>query len=957
MVRQGMGKKEANGSSRKASSPADLPSPYGELGCELSREDLRETAYEIFVGACRATGGKPLTFISQSERAAAGAAVERSLSSSLSSSSSPSSPSPSLHRSLTSSAAHQVRRALGLKSKKSSGKDGSSSKAVKKQLTVGELMRVQMGISEQTDARIRRGLLRISAGQLGRRIESMILPLELLQQLRSSDFPDQSEYESWQTRYLKILDAGLLLHPHFPVEKSDAASQQLRRIIQGALGRPLETGMHSESMQALRNAAMAVACRSSDGSAADRCHWADGIPLNLHLYQMLLEACFDNEDGSVVEEIDEAMEQIKKTWVILGMNQRLHNLCFTLTLFQHFVATGQADSELIIAADNQLGEVAENAKTAKDPLYSKLLSSTLSLMMNWAEQRLLAYHDTFHAGNVDLMQSIVSLGVSSAKILAEDTAHEHRRRRREEVDVARSRVDAYIRSSLRTAFAERMEQADMIRRSMRGRPSPVLSILAKDVGILAIKEKEVFSPVLKRWHPLAAGIAVATLHLCYANELKQFVSGITELTPDTVEVLKAADKLEKDLVQIAVEDSVESEDGGKAIIREMPPFEAESAMARLARTWIGRRVDALSEWVTRTLQKEGNKENLAPAVDLLRPVEETIDAFFQLPIPMHYALLPELLTGLDRSVQLCISSTKAGRGTPADFAPELPPLTRCAAESKLWRKKEKPPNPQRSRSPVDPSDLAKLCAAMNTLHHIRTELERLEKRSSDSLRKSAGGELAAARMFELSAAACREGIQQLCEIAAYRIVFHELNHVLWDGLYVREAAAARVAPLLKELDLVLEKISSSLHNRVRNRAITSLMKASFEGFLLVLLAGGPSRAFSIGDSQILEDDFRALRELYLADGDGLPEEIVDKAAAQARELLPLFRVDTETLISRFRAAMVAYGGASRSKLQLPPTPGRWSPSDPNTLLRVLCHRNDEPASKFLKKTYGLPKKL
>lgn len=144
----------------------------------------------------------------------------------------------------------------------------------------------------------------------------------------------------------------------------------------------------------------------------------------------------------------------------------------------------------------------------------------------------------------------------------------------------------------------------MSRRSMRNRPSPVLSILAKDIGALAAKEKEVFSPILKRWHPLAAGVAVATLHVCYAGELKQFVSGITELTPDTVEVLKAADKLEKDLVQIAVEDSAESEDGGKAVIREMPPFEAESAMARLARAWIGRRVDSLGEWVTRTLQKE-----------------------------------------------------------------------------------------------------------------------------------------------------------------------------------------------------------------------------------------------------------------------------------------------------------------------------------------------------------------
>lgn len=133
---------------------------------------------------------------------------------------------------------------------------------------------------------------------------------------------------------------------------------------------------------------------------------------------------------------------------------------------------------------------------------------------------------------------------------------------------------------------------------------PVLSTLAQDTSKLAFSEKNLFSPILKKWHPLAAGVAVAVLHACYGNELKQFVSGITELTPDAVQVLKAADKLEKDLVQIAVEDSVDSEDGGKSIIREMPPYEAEAVLANLVRTWIRTRVERLKEWVDRNLQQE-----------------------------------------------------------------------------------------------------------------------------------------------------------------------------------------------------------------------------------------------------------------------------------------------------------------------------------------------------------------
>lgn len=133
---------------------------------------------------------------------------------------------------------------------------------------------------------------------------------------------------------------------------------------------------------------------------------------------------------------------------------------------------------------------------------------------------------------------------------------------------------------------------------------PILSILAQNISDLAFNEKEIYSPVLKRWHPLATGVAVATLHACYGDELKKFVSSINELTPDAVQVLIAADKLEKNLVKMAVADAVDSDDGGKALIQEMIPFEAEAVIANLVKSWIRTRVDRLKEWVERNLQQE-----------------------------------------------------------------------------------------------------------------------------------------------------------------------------------------------------------------------------------------------------------------------------------------------------------------------------------------------------------------
>lgn len=109
---------------------------------------------------------------------------------------------------------------------------------------------------------------------------------------------------------------------------------------------------------------------------------------------------------------------------------------------------------------------------------------------------------------------------------------------------------------------------------------------------------------MKRWHPVATGVAVATLHACFAKELKKFVSGISELNPEAIQVLLAAEKLEKDLVEMAVADSLDSEDGGKATIQEMAPYETQAVMIGFVKSWIRTRIDRLQEWVDRNLEQE-----------------------------------------------------------------------------------------------------------------------------------------------------------------------------------------------------------------------------------------------------------------------------------------------------------------------------------------------------------------
>lgn len=122
--------------------------PFGQLAVDLSDSELRETAYEIFVGACRSSGGtKPLTFVSSGERK-----PERRT------------PATLLQRAVTAS---KVKKALGLRSLSDSVATRSDSgREIKEGVRVGELIRVQMRVSDQVDIRVRRGFLKIAASQV-----------------------------------------------------------------------------------------------------------------------------------------------------------------------------------------------------------------------------------------------------------------------------------------------------------------------------------------------------------------------------------------------------------------------------------------------------------------------------------------------------------------------------------------------------------------------------------------------------------------------------------------------------------------------------------------------------------------------------------------------------------------------------------------------------------------------
>ncbi|CAK7327299.1 unnamed protein product [Dovyalis caffra] len=1003
----------------------DLSWPFGDLE-GLDKDDVRETAYEVFFTACRSSPGfgggrNAINFYSNHQHqhhdgdgAGTGSPTGRMGSG------------PVVVMSPTS----RIKRALGLKMLKKSptrrmsavgsGGGGSApgspngpvhtggtSPAMgfatvpittgrpRRPLTSAEIMRAQMRVTEHSDNRLRKTLMRTLVGQMGRRAETIILPLELLRHLKPSEFNDSQEYHLWQRRQLKILEAGLLLHPSIPLDKSNSYAMRLREIIRASETKPIDTGKNSDTMRTLCNSVVSLSWRSANGTPTDVCHWADGFPLNIHLYISLLQSIFDfREETLVLDEVDELVELMKKTWSTLGINRPIHNLCFAWVLFQQYVLTSQVEPDLLYATHALLStDVANDAKKPdREAMYVKLLSSMLASMQGWAERRLLHYHDCFQRGNVVLIENLLPLALSASKILGEDvTITEGVGKEKGDtqiVDSSGDRVDHYIRASIKNAFAKIIETGSYKSTSLevKDEASEALLQLAKEAEDLALRERESFSPILKKWHPIAASVAAVTLHQCYGAVLKQYLHGMSTLNNETVAVLQSAGKLEKVLVQMLVEDSVECEDGGKTIVREMVPYEVDSVILRLMKQWIEERLKRGRECLIRAKDSETwnpkskHEPHATSAAELVKIAKEAVDDFFQIPVGITDDLIYDLVEGLE-SLFKDYTNLVAACGSKQSYVPTLPPLTRCNRDSKflkLWKRAtpctvnsddmhQYGVNDAHHPRPSTSRGTQRLYIRLNTLNYLQSHLHSLEKNLALAPRTTASHgyhrkqHINSSSYFDLSLASIQSACQHVSEVAAYRLIFLDSNSVFYDALYVADVANARIKPALRILKQNLTLLTAILTDRAQPVAMREVMKASYEAFLMVLLAGGYSRVFYRSDYPMIEEDFESLKRTFCTCGEGLMnEEVVEKEAEIVEGVIALMGDSTEQLMEDFSILTCEASGigvvSSGQKLPMPPTTGRWNRADPNTILRVLCHRNDKAANQFLKKTFQLAKR-
>ncbi|KAL5205382.1 hypothetical protein ABZP36_033591 [Zizania latifolia] len=910
--------------------------PLFETG--VTDDDLRETAYEILVAAAGASGG---LIVPQKEKKKEKKNILMR----------------KLRRNKSESAQSQTQRQPGL-------------------VGLLETMRAQLEITEAMDIRTRQGLLNAMVGKVGKRMDNLLIPLELLCCISRAEFSDMKAYLRWQKRQLNMLEEGLINHPVVGFGELGRKVNELRNLFRKieeseSLPPSAVEVQRTECLRSLREVATSLSERPAWGDlTGEVCHWADGYHLNVSLYEKMLGSVFDIlDEGKLTEEVEEILELLRSTWRTLGITETIHDTCYAWVLFRQFVFTGE-QGLLKVVIEHLRKIPLKEQRGPQERLHLKSLCSSidtedsyqdftffqsfLSPVQKWVDKKLNDYHIHFSEGP-SMMGDIVTVAMLIRRILGEEN-----NKGMELPD--RDQIDRYITSSVKSAF---VKMAHSVEVKADKAHEHVLASLAGETKKLLKKDTTDFSPVLSKWHPQAAVVSASLLHKLYGNKLKLFLEHAEHLTEDVVSVFPAADALEQYIMSVIV--SVAGDNGLDSICKQkLAPYQIETKSGTLVLRWVNGQLERIETWVRRAAEQEAwdpispQQRHGDSIVEVYRIIEETADQFFAFKVPMRTGELNSLCRGFDKAFQVYTQLVTEPIADREDLVPPVPVLTRYKKEHgiKAFIKKEiheVRTVDERKASEVVQLTMPKLCVRLNSLYYGISQLGKLEdsiserwaRRQSENINirrsmseKSKSAVLNQRNQFDGSRKEINAAIDRLCEFTGIKVIFWDLQQPFIDNLYKNSVSQAGLDTIMELLDLVLNQLCDVIVEQLRDRVVTGLLQASLDGLLRVILDGGPTRVFSPSDATLLEIDLETLKEFFISGGDGLPRGTVENLVSRVRPVINLIRQETRVLIDDLRE--VTQGGKSKFG------------SDSKTLLRVLCHRNDSEASHYVKKQFKIP---
>lgn len=932
-------------SRRVLNDAADIVLGLPSFATAIGDDDLRETAYEILLAAAGASGG--LIVPSKDKKKEKKSRLMRKLG-----------------RSKSENVMTQSQHLSGL-------------------VSLLETMRVQMEISEAMDVRTRLGLLNAMVGKVGKRMDTILIPLELLCCISRTEFSDKKSYIKWQKRQLNMLEEGLINHPAVGFGESGRKTNELRVLLakieeSESFPPPASELQRTECLKSLREIANPLAERPARGDlTGEVCHWADGYHLNVKLYEKLLLSVFDVlDEGKLTEEVEEILELLKSTWRILGITETIHYTCYAWVLFRQFVITGE--QSILQYVIEQLKKIPlKEQRGPQERMHLKSLHSRVEIekgfqeltflqsfllpISKWADKQLGDYHLNYAEGSA-MMENTVAVAMLVRRLLLEEpeTAMESA------TISDKEQIEFYVTSSIKNAFTRIIQDVEAISHATNEHP---LALLAEHTKKLLQRDNTIYMPILSKRHQNAAAVSASILHKLYGVKLKPFLDNAEHLTEDTIAVFPAADSLEHYIMQVIV--STCADGTSDAYCRKLNLFKIETVSGTLVLRWVNSQLARILNWVDRAIQQERwipvspQLRHGSSIVEVYRIVEETVDQFFALKVPMRPGELGSLFRGIDNAFQVYAKTILDKIANKEDVVPPVPILTRYSREHgiKAFVKKElkdtKIPDVLKSVE-IDVVATSTLCVQLNSLHYAISQLNKLEdsiwerwtrKKHHDKLIKNPAEDAAKGFQkkdsFDGSRKDINAAIDRMCEFTGTKIVFCDLKEPFIENLYKPSVPQSRLESVMEPLDMVLNQLCDVIMEPLRDRVVTGLLQASLDGLLRVLLDGGPSRVFSLGDAKLLEEDLEILKEFFISGGDGLPRGVVENQVARVRQVIKLHGYETREIIEDLRSASELEMQGGRGKLG----------ADTKTLLRILCHRGESEASQFVKKQFKIPKSV
>lgn len=717
---------------------------------------------------------------------------------------------------------------------------------------------------------------------------------------------------------------------------------------------------------------------------ASRCHGGRDViriprDLRVSVAEVLLRGSFDSLDvGSLIDEADELDGLLaSKVWPVLGITDDVHMALQIWTHYRNFYVSKEVsllERAIEIVSGHQGSGATSKINTARPGRVAGLSTSEdpgesarlVEGIMAGVRAECVRVLSDYHL----LCKSPREVSAIIRLLVAVDTVSG-------KGDALPDTLADLIRASVSESFSRKAE--DLRKHGVSDHS--IVALLSTACLELLQSECEEYSPMLRHYIPASTGLTALALHEACGSRLLPWVISIRALDRHIIDALATA---------ISLEDQLLLEMRASGVDEGVAPWGVLGRITPQLYEWSKGQLDTLDQWSQRIISSEtwntgcgdpsisGDVKCGSSMGEILKASNDVVESLLTMGIPIPPGVVRSMVDGVDAILQsYCESIVAPLQGVDEIFPPQ-PPLTRYKKDvvdtaHEIDHSVPKQPTPEKSpgsnslknitakvgsvftsnwlpaltadqRDRVLNISYANLALRANSLRGVARGMSLMQgivvekwesgQPPSDGQSDQTSADWATG-MFSGVVERSISNIETVLHFASLKLICGHLREEIFSNLWRFSVAAQRINPILLEVDSCLAQMCQMLAPDITSQLAQHICRALNAAVAHVLLDGGPVRWFSISDVADLKEDMESMAYMFYADGEGISQEEIESIMRSSLEIVQLMDEDTGALVALLRNS----GNLARRGLT------------EDRVVRVLCHRRDHAASKFLKSQY------